>query len=37
MQAMYNTIGNAPALFPVALLIIYLLLFAWNILNLRFV
>jgi hypothetical protein len=36
-QATRANIGNAPALFPVALLAIYLLLFAWNILNVRFV
>jgi len=36
-QATLNNIGNAPALFPVALLALYLLLFAWNILNERFV
>jgi len=36
-QATHNNIGNAPALFPVALPARYLLLFAWNILNERFV
>jgi hypothetical protein len=36
-QATLNNIGNAPALFPVARPAIYLLLFAWNILNVRFV